>query len=232
MRLNHLIFDVVSALAIAGAAVALRQQHQAGVKLKEESSALQQQVMQLTSSTAEHDRLSNMLAQANAVPPSTNPQLAELARLRRETAARKQQIEKLQAAAANGSGNAAGSPGFLPLETSKFAGYATPESAIHSMAWAMNQGDLKTFLASCTPEMAKQMTADLRGVTEEEFASQTMEKLKEEGNVNLQILNTVMKSDDEANLTVYASSDSNPAILNFKRIDGAWKFNGPETKLK
>jgi hypothetical protein len=54
----------------------------------------------------------------------------------------------------------------IPQEISrnslKFAGYATPAAALQSCCWAGTKDDLKTLLASMTPESSKQFMSELQ----------------------------------------------------------------------
>jgi len=84
---------LIGAIAIAGPTASLMIQHEAQIRLRENDAVLRQQDNQLTELAAEHQRLSNRLAQANS-PPSDH-RMAELAKLRSEAMALRKQANEL-----------------------------------------------------------------------------------------------------------------------------------------
>ena len=88
-------FKIISlaAIAIAGAAASLLIQSESQVEFREREALLRQQDEQLAALTAEHERLSNMVANTNNVPPDGHK--AELAKLRSEAEALKKQTNNL-----------------------------------------------------------------------------------------------------------------------------------------
>ena len=79
MSITKLQVGFASAMAIAAMAVSLMVERRAQLKLGEEDESLRQQSTQLTILTAEHQRLSNLLAGATGAP--TGDQVGELQRL-------------------------------------------------------------------------------------------------------------------------------------------------------
>ena len=84
---------LIGAIATAGATASLLIQQQAQTSLRESDAVLRQQDYQLAELTAEHQRLSNLVALANSSP--AGDQTAELAKLRSEAAALRKQTNEL-----------------------------------------------------------------------------------------------------------------------------------------
>src|SRR5438067_6647077 len=94
MTATKLKAGIISAIAVAGLATPLVMQHQAQVKLREETQTWRQQVGRLTQVKAENERLSNLLAQANSAQLSKD-QLSELMKLRGEVGLLRRQTNDL-----------------------------------------------------------------------------------------------------------------------------------------
>ena len=84
---------VISVIALAGGTALLVIQHAAQVKGHENGAVLRQQDSQLVELTAEHLRLSNLVAQVNSSP--AGDQAAELSKLRAEAEALRKQTNEL-----------------------------------------------------------------------------------------------------------------------------------------
>ncbi|MGA2174644.1 MAG: hypothetical protein ABSH38_06640 [Verrucomicrobiota bacterium] len=83
----------LASIALAGVAAALVIQYKSQVKFRERDALMRQQDQQLAALTAEHQRLSNLVAQAQSAPPEDHT--AELAKLRRAAEALKKQTNDL-----------------------------------------------------------------------------------------------------------------------------------------
>jgi hypothetical protein len=83
----------LASIAIAGVVASLMVQHKSQVKFRERDALVRQQGQQLAALKAEHQRLSNLAARAKSAPADDHK--AELARLRREAEALKQQTNDL-----------------------------------------------------------------------------------------------------------------------------------------
>lgn len=225
---------LVLALAILWAV-----QHQAGVKLREENNSLQQKIERLALLETENERLSNLLAHANS--SLADEQLKDLLRLRSEVGSLRRQTNELQklreqnqqlraGLKAGNNSQATNSPPEVPpqdihpKESWTFAGYATPEAAVESMAWAVNNGDAKTFMASLTPEMQNDFFKGFAG-TETEFIDEGKKELSKF--TGFRILQRDVHSDNEVVLDVFMDGDDHSDKLLLKKIDGQWKFAGP-----
>src|SRR6185503_9981007 len=59
-----------------------------------------------------------------------------------------------------------------PKDALKFAGYASPDSALETWTWAMTKGDKTVMLQSLTPEARKEWEKLLAGKTDEQMKSE------------------------------------------------------------
>jgi hypothetical protein len=235
--MTNLKFGLICALLMAGGVMLLVRQHSAQVKLRADNFALQQEAGQLTSLAEENARLSNRIARAQNLPPSSTNPLTELSRLRAEVGAQKSEIEKLRTELADELAkpsfqNLPGSNRFvnLPKESWAFAGYATPEAAFQSMLWATLQGDVNSIRASITPaEQERRLAGEWKDKTDSEIADAGVQGLSKA--TGIQILNLQMFSPDEAHFTVYISGidhPDQPLWMDVKRIGGEWKVAASE----
>lgn len=132
-------------------------------------------------------------------------------------------------AGTNPSGNGAGR--HLTKNQMTFAGYATPEAAIQSIAWAAVNGDSQKALACFSPEMQADITNKPNG----------LRKFRADINRNgqqiqgLQVLARKMLADDRAEVKVKLDSTNPPNhggpmrglfIQPLVKIGGEWKLNG------
>lgn len=215
-------------------------QHRAGVRLREENVSLQQQVERLPQLESENERLSNLVVHANS--SLADEQLKDLLRLRSEVLRLRQQTneivalqdenQQLRAGLKTGNVSQATNPppevppqDIHPKESWTFAGYATPEATIQSMAWAVNNGDMKTFLASLAPEMQKEIENEWEGKSGTEFMDEGKKELDKF--TGFRILQRDFRSDSEVYLDVFMDGDNHSDKLRFKKIEGQWKFAGP-----
>jgi hypothetical protein len=97
MRVNSVITSILSVAAVAGLAAWLAVEHQARLRLGEEHKALEEQADQMTGLMAENERMSNLVARANAPQSLPDDQSLELLRLRGEAGALRRQTRDLEA---------------------------------------------------------------------------------------------------------------------------------------
>jgi RNA polymerase sigma factor (sigma-70 family) len=234
--MTKLQLSAISALVIAGVATPLVIQHQAQASLRQQNRALLEQNAQLA---ADGDRFSNELAQAKSAQTSANEQLNELLKLRGEVGSLRRQtndLAKLQAEnqqlrsslAATGARPKVAAQrtppqDSVPKESWAFVGYADPESAFQSTAWAMSQGDVKAYRASLSPGGSEFKHA--QGKSEEELAARA--KAEMEKVTAFKIIDKEAISDDEVLLAVYASGINESAKFRLQRIGNEWKMAGP-----
>jgi hypothetical protein len=244
MKANSVILSVICAAAAAGVAIWLVAEHQARFRLGEENKARRQQLDQMVRLVAEHERLSNLVAQANHSQSQPDDRLKELLRLRGEVGVLRQQGKELetlrnenrQVRAALESrlkpqrvAPAAGpaTADYWPRDSWAFAGYASPDAALQSSVWAGNKGDFKTFLGGITGEMQKLVEKDIEGKSESEVSAKVLEetaRLK-----SIRVLNREVQADDAVVLTAQFEAENHTSTtkLLMKKIGNEWKLSGP-----
>jgi RNA polymerase sigma factor (sigma-70 family) len=234
MTMTKLQSAIVGAVVIAGVATPLALQQQS--RVREVNESLRKQTEQLAQIRADNEGLSNLLAEAGSSQKVASSQLNDLMRLRGEVADLRRQtneINQLQAEnlrlrsslaaglAAKRGAETTSAEEAVPKESWEFVGYAKPESAFQSMVWAMSHGDVKTFLASLSPDAPD--LKDSQGKSEDEIAV----KIKEFGGVTaFKIIDNQPVSGDEVILTVYAFGVNESARFRFQRFGNDWKFAG------
>jgi hypothetical protein len=121
----------------------------------------------------------------------------------------------------------------IPKDSWSFVGYATPEAAFQSVAWAMNKGDVKTFLASLTPEAQKFFAEKFEGKSENESAAMLSDEIS--GIAGLRLNRRKTSTQSEVTFVVFSTGQDNgvvkthdEAIMKFKNIGGEWKFAASE----
>ena len=116
---------------------------------------------------------------------------------------------------------------FYARENWAFAGYATPEAALQSVVWAMREGDMKTFLASLTPEEMARMEKEWGNKSEAEISNDSKRGIDKISNIR--ILESKALSDDEVVLSVYAAGGEDKVQkISMKRFGAEWKLAGPK----
>jgi hypothetical protein len=118
----------------------------------------------------------------------------------------------------------------LRSESVAFAGYGDPESSLQSNLWAMNHGDLKTYMAGQSAERQYLLNemAKSKGQTQEEIAQRLAARKS-----NLHILKREVAAEDEVWLTFQSDlPDAPPQTFIFKRCETEWKMAGYGTPSK
>jgi RNA polymerase sigma factor (sigma-70 family) len=242
MTMTKLKAGIISALVVAGVATPLLMQHQAQVKLRQENQSLRRQVDQLAQLAAENERLSNLVAQANAARALSNDQRSELMKLRSEVGQlHKQQKahDRFRAAAGTQSGPTAKASSeavnsqTIPKESWAFVGYGTPETALQSVAWAMSKGDAKTFLTSLSPETQKIYAQRFEGKTEDEIATMLSDEIGQLPALRLD--RKQASADDAVRFVLYSeerddgtTKTKDEAVMTFRNIGGEWRLTEGE----
>src|SRR5690242_403041 len=244
MTMTKLKLGVIGAVAVASVATPLVIQHQAQVKLREQNQSLREQVEHLSQLKTENARLADLVAEANRAQALSKDQLSELMKLRGEVGMLRKQrkeVEKQSFLVHDETSPAAEPPKVLssqtiPRDSWAFAGYATPEAALQSVAWAMSRGDVKTFFASLSPETQSQYARRFEGKTDDQIAAllnleisplQALrldrKKTSSEGAVGF-----VLYSEERDDGTTRTKDE---AMVTFTNIQGAWKLNEPNQSV-
>ena len=115
-------------------------------------------------------------------------------------------------------------PGNFPREAWTMAGYASPESALVSAIWSMQQGNPKQYFESLTPEEQLRMSKVWEGKSQEEIAA------KHQGDTSkitgMKVLNTQEVSPDQVVMSVYIGGVDRAEKVSMKRVGNEWRFGG------
>jgi hypothetical protein len=114
--------------------------------------------------------------------------------------------------------------GTFPREAWKFAGYSSPENALISAIYAMQQGYTKEYFNSLTPDEQARMAKAWEGKTPEEIAAKHSSDTA--AITGIQVLNQQAVSADEIQMNVHIGGVERAERLSVKRIGNDWKFNG------
>lgn len=206
--------------------------------LRRKNVYLKQQLDRLSELETDNQRLSNLVAQADAT--KSNPQLLEVLRLRNEVGSLRRQTNELQqvqedfqrlrnaVASQSNTNPAATNVSSVPLavyprDRWEFVGYDTPENAFQSLNWAALNGDLGTLKSNLTQEAQKEFAKSFENKSEAEIQEQLVRKFSEQ--VEARILSKEVIND---NMVVLGVSDGGGATsvsrLIFQKVDGQWKF--------
>jgi len=115
----------------------------------------------------------------------------------------------------------------FPKASWRFVGYADPESAFESTFWAMNQGDVKAYLASLAPDGG--LFNEAQGKSESEIVTQNRQIVQ--GLTGYKIIDKKTVSDGRVILTFQPEmgTDQNPVPpgrMVIRRIGNEWKVSG------
>lgn len=226
----------LSALVVAGAATALVVQHQAQEKLRAESEALTQQIAQLKT---DNENFSNRLAAAADSKSLPNDQFNELLKLRGEVGSLRRQLEsqKAQVGQQPTSSREVKTTGHTPgtyisKDELAFVGYATPEAAFETIAWAMMKGTYEQVNKGLSPELLAEELKDSNGSKNFEANRDQIAPLFK----GMQIVSKKVVSEDKVELKLKedydaAASQFNSHMPDFMvqpmvKIGNEWKLGG------
>jgi hypothetical protein len=229
-------------LVIVGVVVSLVAQHQYRARLRDSDQLVRQYAAQLNQLTAENERLSNLLARIKGPDSLTGDQQSELLKLRSKVSELLRQqreneksrvhpakVEPKPAAEDPAPPKEAAAQQGIPKESWAFVGYVTPQNALQSVMWAMHTGDVRTFLASLTPEAGDAVATRFEGKSESEIAALLKEEVSQIGALRLDRMRQA--SDTEASFEILSKETDNgnvktrdAAVLNFRNVGGTWKL--------
>jgi hypothetical protein len=115
-------------------------------------------------------------------------------------------------------------PGTFPRDTWNFSGYASPEAALVSAIWSMQQGNPKQYFDSLTQDEQLRMAKAWEGKSQEEIvAKHQADTAKITG---LKVLNQQAVSADEIQMSVYIEGVDRAEKVSMKRVGEEWRFGG------
>jgi len=149
-------------------------------------------------------------------------------KLRAENQQLKLENQKLRGAPAAGEPAAAPAPaptpGSFPRESWSNAGYASPEAALVSAIYAMQQGNPKQYFDSLTPEEQLRMAKTWEGKSPEEIAAKHVSDTSKIS--GLKVLGQSVTPDGEVLMTVQIEGVDRKETVSMKRVGNDWKFGG------
>lgn len=163
-------------------------------QLKVEARAAAQQKVELDKTKAELQRIRAAKAVAAAPTPPSPP-----------------------------AGSQAGRDAF-PKESWTFAGYESPEAALVSAVWSMQQGDPQTYYNGLTPAEQERMLQQWEGKSLEDIAAS--HKKDTDPIQNVRILQRENASENEMRMTVLVDGANAVRQVSMQRVNGEWKFGG------
>ena len=200
---------------------------------------------QITNLHAERERLINEAGQAAdnpgqtvaatmqpAAAPTASPSLellrlrSEVTRLtnrRRELLAVTNENTQLRAQLAASRTNAATvnalPPGYVRKSEARFAGYNTPADTIQSLLWAVQNHDFTNMMAAFTPEIARQLQAEVDRTGVEDFFRNAASL------PGLRVISQQQTLEGAAELEVeIVPGQPLPEKMRFRQINGMWKL--------
>jgi hypothetical protein len=153
----------------------------------------------------------------------------DVEKLRAENQQLRSESQQLRAASAAAANAAHSSPqpnlqAVYRREQWTFSGYQTPEAALVSAIWSMQQGDPKQYFESLTPEEQMRMTKAWEGKSAEEIIAKQKNDTAQISAIR--VLQTDAVSDNEQLVTVAIDGVNRQEKVRMQRIGNDWKFGG------
>jgi hypothetical protein len=212
----------VSILLAAGSVVSLAIHQRAQAGLSERRESLRRQTAELAQLAA--DLLSQLLRLRSEVGQlrKVGPQKAQLQAANNQLRARETKAQsKLAAAQA--------SPNYWARDQLGFAGYSDPESAVKSLLWMMQTGNMTSWQAACTPEAVSQLERQWakRGLSEAargEELKQMADALMSRSS-GFHVLDQKTTAPDEAVINLSFDGEDKARKFVLRKIGNDWKFH-------
>lgn len=147
-------------------------------------------------------------------------------KLRTENQQLRTENQKLRGAPAAAAPPAPAAPvaGSFPRESWAFAGYTSPEAALVSAIWSMQQGNPKQYFDSLTPEEQLRMTKVWENKSQAEIVAKHQADTAPIS--GMRVTETQPVSADETVLKVFIEGVNREDKVSMKRVGNEWKFNG------
>jgi hypothetical protein len=238
--MTKLTLGIVGAVTMTGIAASLAIWHSGQAKMCEKAEASRQQAEQIAELSEENERLSNQVARAEAAQSLAPEELSELLRLRgqvgrlRQTDKEEAQLEatnaQLRAARAAWEkqvAEARAAPNFWAKDQLAFAGYAEPEATLKTVLWAMNTGDVKSYLAGWASgdNVDALFEEKLRDKDETELAEGRKSLAATLGpSIGFHILDKKVKSPDQVILNLSFDGEGKARKFVVQKAGNEWKL--------
>ena len=151
----------------------------------------------------------------------------EAEKLRAENQQLRSENQKLRgAAAATPTPAPAAVPqeGSFPRESWAFFGYGSPDAALMSAIWSMQQGNPKQYFDSLTAEEQARMAKVWENKPEAEIAAKHQADVSKI--TGMRVLNRQEISAEEIQMSVYMDGVDRTEKVSMKRVGNEWKFGG------
>ena len=182
--------------------------------------AREREFKNLQADTTDVARLRGEVTQLRAAAKDAEKLRAENAQLR----AQNQQLRGATTAALATVAAPAAEPGNFPRESWSLAGYTSPESALISAIWSMQQGNPKQYFESLTTEEQARMTKVWEGKSAEEIAAKHVSDTSKI--TGMKVMDRQDISADEVVMSVYIQGVDRMEKVSMKRSGQDWKFGG------
>ena len=114
--------------------------------------------------------------------------------------------------------------GNLPRESWAFLGYGSPDAALMSAIWSMQQGNPKQYFDSLTAEEQARMAKVWENKSEAEIAAKHQADVSRI--TSMRVLTREEVSADEIQMGVYMDGVNRTEKVSMKRVGNEWKFGG------
>jgi hypothetical protein len=114
--------------------------------------------------------------------------------------------------------------GSFPRESWSFAGYASPEAALVSAIWSMQQGNAKQYFESLTQDEQLRMAKVWEGKTPEEIAAK--HQADTAAITGLKVIQRDEAPDGNAVIKVFIEGVNREEQVRLQRVGNDWKFGG------
>ena len=231
---------LLGVIVVTGIAVSLAIWRSGQADLREKAEASRHQAEQIAGLSAENGRLSNQVASARAAQSLAPEELSELLRLRGQVGLLRQndkeearlqatnaQLRAARAAWEKQVAEARAAPNFWAKDQLAFAGYTEPEATLQTVLWAMNTGDVKSYLAGWASgdNVNVLFEGELRTQDETELAAGRKSLAETLGpSVGFHILDKKVKSPDQVILDLSFDGEGKVRKFVVQKAGNEWKL--------
>ena len=178
------------------------------------------ELKQLQTEARDAVRLRGELTQLRSGAKDTESLRAENQRLKAEN----QALRSAGNTAAATPAPAAPAAGDFPREAWTFAGYQSPEAALISAIWSMQQGNPKQYFESLTTDEQVRMAKVWEGKSNEEIAAKHVSDTSKI--TSIKVLNAQETAPGQMVMSVYIGGIDRTEKVNMQRTGNDWKFGG------
>lgn len=112
----------------------------------------------------------------------------------------------------------------FPRESWTFSGYTTPEAALVSAIWSMQQGNPRQYFESLTPEEQARIRQTWENKSEAEIVAK--HQADTAPITGLRVVGQQPVSENEIQMNVFIEGVNRPEKVSMKKLGNEWKFGG------